>query len=416
MIENNIYNNIISPLTECAASGHSLSVGDLCRLRDNLSKCTDENEQKFILQQLSPLYEAYIKGKKPFVGYFENEIIRKFCDWDVAFGTKIANLDLIETAISWADNNSEVRVEDFISLLTCYSKACPNEQWDDLEQEVWHEILKLEVYGNRTKAGYLVLLHGFLRIVIRRPDPLEQQKFIDLFIENWDYLKLVYSVMIRCIVDCGHKDFAGVANNVRILSRCHPYIYIFYSVLSERFEDLCQSGTDREKLSKHLNKIMEIMNTTTQDCSHLDILCRIFFPDSFKEYLDKNRLPSYDEVVNELNEMKNKVDSLNSQIEQMAQRMVNAVNASIPVGDIEKELLRLSPGTSYDVFTQVNSLLTGNKAWMERASDIKQKILSMRDNPTIVNGNVYQSGATHDDRSKHIELGDNSNQLKLEDK
>jgi hypothetical protein len=245
---------------------------------------------------------------------------------------------------------------------------------------------------------------------------LEQQKFIDLFIENWDYLKLVYSVMIRCIVDCGHKDFAGVANNVRILSRCHPYIYIFYSVLSERFEDLCQSGTDREKLSKHLNKIMEIMSTTTQDCSHLDILCRIFFPDSFKEYLDKNRLPSYDEVVNELNEMKNKVDSLNSQIEQMAQRMVNAVNASIPVGDIEKELLRLSPGTSYDVFTQVNSLLTGNKAWMERASDIKQKILSMRDNPTIVNGNVYQSGATHDDRSKHIELGDNSNQLKLEDK
>lgn len=416
MIENNIYNNIISPLTECAASGHSLSVGDLCRLRHNLSKCTDENEQKFILQQLSPLYEAYIKGKKPFVGYFENEIIRKFCDWDVAFGTKIANLDLIETAISWADNNSEVRVEDFISLLTCYSKACPNEQWDDLEQEVWHEILKLEVYGNRTKAGYLVLLHGFLRIVIRRPDPLEQQKFIDLFIENWDYLKLVYSVMIRCIVDCGHKDFAGVANNVRILSRCHPYIYIFYSVLSERFEDLCQSGTDREKLSKHLNKIMEIMNTTTQDCSHLDILCRIFFPDSFKEYLDKNRLPSYDEVVNELNEMKSKVDSLNSQIEQMAQRMVNAVNASIPVGDIEKELLRLSPGTSYDVFTQVNSLLTGNKAWMEKASDIKQKILSMRDNPTIVNGNVYQSGATHDDRSKHIELGDNSNQLKLEDK
>ena len=85
-------------------------------------------------------------------------------------------------------------------------------------------------------------------------------------------------------------------------------------------------------------------------------------------------------------------------------------------GDIEKELLRLSPGTSYDVFTQVNSLLTGNKAWMESASDIKLKMLSMRDNPTIVNGNIYQSGATHDDHSKHIDLGNNDNQLKLEDK
>ena len=43
-------------------------------------------------------------------------------------------------------------------------------------------------------------------------------------------------------------------------------------------------------------------------------------------------------------------------------------------------------------------------------------MFTIRDNPTIVNGNVYQSGATHDDRSKHIELGDNSNQLKLENK
>ena len=96
-------------------------------------------------------------------------------------------------------------------------------------------------------------------------------------------------------------------------------------------------------------------------------------------------MPSYDEVVSELQEMKAKVDILNNQIEQMAQRMVNAVKASIPIEDIEKELLRLSPGTGYDVFTQVNSLLIGNKAWMERANDIKQKILEQRDKPTTQN-------------------------------
>ena len=415
-ILNNIYNSVILPLTKCAKEGKDLAAYEICCIRELVVHCEDMTEQMYILEQLKPLYKDYLMGKNPFKKYYCDEVMYKLCTWDAAYGKTIANLDLVDTAISWADNNSRVRVSDFMNLLSCYYMANPNAQWDTIEPIVWHELIKLEVYGNRTKAGYLVLLHGFLRIIIRRSDPLEQKQFIDLLIKEWDYLKLVYSVMIRCIVDCGHKDFAGVANNVRIMSWCHPYIYLFYSVLSERFEDLCQSGTDREKLSRHLNKILGIMNTTTQDCNYLNILCRILFPDSFKEYLDKNRLPSYDEVVSELNEMKSKVDSLNSQIEQMAQRMVNAVNASIPVGDIEKELLRLSPGTSYDVFTQVNSLLTGNKAWMERASDIKQKILSMRDNPTIVNGNVYQSGATHDDRSKHIELGDNSNQLKLENK
>ena len=416
IIMNSIYNRIILSLTKCAKEGQALSLFEMNIIWHKIKDCVDKDEQLYILDQLRPLYNDYLIGKNPLNQYYCDEVMLKLCEWDVTYNNTIANINLVKTAISWADNNSKVRLHGFMYLLSHYYMANPNIKWDSLEPDVWHELLKLEVYGNRTKAGYLVLLHAFLRIVIRRTDPLEQQKLIDLFIENWDYLKLVYSIMIRCIVDCGHKDFAGVANNVRIMSGCHPYIYIFYSVLSERFEDLCQSDTDREKLSRHLNKILGIMNTTTQDYNHLDILCRILFPDSFKEYLKKNRMPSYDEVVNELNEMKSKVDSLNSQIEQMAQRMVNAVNASIPVGDIEKELLRLSPGTSYDVFTQVNSLLTGNKAWMESASDIKLKILSMRDNPTIVNGNIYQSGATHDDRSKHIDVGNNDNQLKLEDK
>lgn len=415
-ILDNIYESVILPLTECAKERKALSSFESRTIREMVVSRVDENEKRFILEHLQPLYMEYLKGKTLQYDYYYEDVMRNLCIWDTAYGKTIANLDLVDMAISWADNNSGVRTRDFMNVLYCYFMSCPDSHWETIEPKVWHELLKLEVYGNRTKAGYLVLLHAFLRIVIRRSDPSEQRQLTDLLLKNWDYLKLVYSVMIRCIVDCGHKDFAGIANYVRIMTWCHPYISIFYSVLSARFEDLCQSGTDREKLGRHLHKIMEIMNSTTQDYDYLNILCGILFPDSFKDYLDKNRMPSYDEVVSELNEMKSKVDSLNSQVDQMAQRMVNAVNASIPVSDIEKELLRLLPGTSWDVYTQVNSLLTGNKAWMEKAGDIKQKILAMRDNPTIVNGNVYQAGATHDDRSKHIELGDNSNQLKLENK
>lgn len=389
-----INTEIIRPLMMCATEGRVLTTYEICGIRDYINHCTNERERLYMLAKLNPLYINYLKGKVVFRNYFLDGVMEKFISWDAFYGTQITQLDLIETTMSWADNNSDVRVGEFLNLLKNYHQACPKVNLNDIEETVWHEITKLEVYGNRKMAGYLVLLHGFLRIVIRRPDPTEQERLINLFIREWDYLKLVYSVMIRCIVDCGHKDFAGVANNVRILSRCHPYIHIFYAALSGRFDDLCESGTDRVKLSNHLNKIMEIRNSTTQDFDYLDLLCRILFPDSFQEYLNKNRMPSYDEVVNELKEVKAKVDSMNNQIEQMAQSMVDAVKASIPIKEIEKELLRLSPGASYDVFSQVNSLLIGNKAWMEHASSIKEKILQNRDKPSVQNIVYPQAGST----------------------
>lgn len=377
--------NIINPLKKCASEGRTLTAYEIFSIEAGFQNCATDKEHLYILEKLRPQYEDYMKGIRLFKNYSLNLLMDVVCSWDVVYGIYITKLDLIETAISWANNNSDVRVHDFLHLLMNYSLVCPTKQLDNIERKVWQEMTKLEVYGNRKKAGYLVLLHGFLRIVIKHSDPSEQKRLIELFIKEWDYLKLVYSVMIRCIVDCGHQDFAGVANNVRIMPRCHPYIHIFYAVLAERFNDLCQAGTDRTKLSNHLTKIIEINYSTTQNIDYLDQLCITFFPDSFQEYLEKNRMPSYDEVVSELQEMKAKVDILNNQIEQMAQRMVNAVKASIPIEDIEKELLRLSPGTGYDVFTQVNSLLIGNKAWMERANDIKQKILEQRDKPTTQN-------------------------------
>ena len=390
----NIENDIVRPLEMCATEGLVLTCYEENTIKEFIDKCTKEKEHLYIMDQLQPIYENYLKGRMIPKRSLLEEVMERICNWDIFYGRYITKLDLIETAISWADNNVNVRVYDFLNLLIKYYQASTDMQWDEVERKVWQEMTKLEVYGNRRKAGYLALLHGFLRIFISRTDPAERKRYLELLYKEWDYLKLVYSVMIRCIVDCGHKDFAGVANNVRILSSCHPYIHIFYVVLSGRFVDLCQSGTDSAKLSNHLNKIMEIGTMTTQDFDYLDPLCRILFPNSFQEYLEKNRMPSYDEVFKELQAMKAKVDSMNSQVEQMAQRMADAVKSAIPVEDIERELLRLSPGTGYDVFTQVNSLLIGNKAWMEHANSIKEKILEKRDNPSVQNIVYPQAGCT----------------------
>lgn len=325
--------------------------------------------------------------------------------FDQAAGKVIPTFNLIEAAVSWAKHSNHVRVRDFVRVLNIYDDCKPDFDWAQLEERVNEELRKLRVYGDRTKCGYLALLHGYTRIrrATGSSNRKKQNEYIDLIWKNWDFITLIYSVMIGRICDNGNRDFAAIANNMRVLKSKHQFIHIFYAALKERINELCDTEEGKEKINKHLIKISEIEKNTPQDYETLDGLCSILF-DELPHYLDKNRIKSYDEVVNELQEMKARVDSLNSQIENMAQRMADAVNASIPVEDIENELLRLQPGTGYDVYTQVNSLLTGNKAWMERANDIKHSILEKRDNPTIVKGNYYASGSHHDDKSRHIEI------------
>lgn len=356
-----------------------------------LQNCYDADTQEYILDELDSMYRGYCLGE--WRDYWLQDVVKRLMQFDQVAGKVISSLNLIETAASWAKHSESVRTGDFIDLLTEYDLSIGQKDWDALEQQANLELEKLKVYGDSRKGGYLALLHGYIRIKKNAGGNRDLQvNNLELLDRHWDFLKLVYSVMLHRIVDSGHRDFAAVANNIRVQKREHQFVHIFYSAAKERVLDLDNTADGQAKINRHLDEILKIQKDTPQDYDTLDGLCSILF-DDLRHFLDKNKMPSYDEVVSELKEMKAKVDSLNDQVEQMAHRMVAAVNAAIPVEDIEKELMRLMPGAAYDVFTQVNSLLTGNKAWMERAADIKGRILEKRDNPTIVKGNYYASGS-----------------------
>lgn len=379
-----------------------------------LKNCHDAVTKEYILKKLDSIYRGYCLGE--YDDYWLHDIMQRLMLFDKEVGKVIISFNLIETAASWANHSESVRVKDFIDILIIYDLSKGPKDWDAMEQQVNMELEKLKVYGDSRKGGYLALLHGYIRI--RRysdGNRKEQSNNLELLRNHWDFLKLVYSVMLHRIIDSGHRDFAAVANNIRIQKSHHQFVHIFYSAAKERVHELDSTEEGQGKINRHLDKILKIQKDTPQDNDTLDGLCSILF-DDLQHFLEKNKMPSYDEVVSELQEMKSKVDSLNNQVEQMAQKMAAAVNASIPVEDIEKELMRLLPGAAYDVFTQVNSLLTGNKAWMERAADIKERILEKRDNPTIVKGNYYASGAHHDDKSRHIEIDKEDDLPKLPEK
>lgn len=396
--------NVVKPIKDCFAGRREIKGFDSINIERIVNNCIDSNAQIYILRLLEDEYSAYCIGKWNY-SWLQN-VMHRLMDFDGVHEMVIPYYDIIELANSWSKYNESVRLRDFISILTIYDNSSYDKDWEQLESRVNDELIKLKVYGDRVKSGYLSLLHAYIRF--RRAygdrDWDKQHEYLRLLESHWDFLKLVYSVMVRRIVDNGNRDFAAIANNMRVQKSHHKYVHIFYAALKERIDDLTDTEDGKSKINKHLKELLKIQKDTPQDKETLDELCTTLFPEELRRFLDKNSIKSYDEVMCELQDMKAKIDSLNSQVAQMAQRMADAVKASIPVEDIEIELLRLQPGTSYDVFTQVNSLLTGNKAWMDRANEIKQKILDKRDKPTIVKGNYYASGSHHDDKSRHIEI------------
>lgn len=407
---------VITPIKKQISKEQMLPIIKKMEIGQLLLECEDTEIQKYILHELESVYRDYCLGK--WNDAYIQDIISRLMSFDQIVGMVIPKLDLVETAFSWASQASVyLRGQDFINLMTSYEFSIGHKDWDALEQRVNQELLKLKVYGDSHKGEYLSLMHAYIQIRRAANHNTEKQTAnLYLLLQHWDFLKLVYSVILRKIVGCGHRDFAAVANNIFVQKDNYKFIHIFYAVAKERIDDLCETEKQREQINRHLDKLQKEMQKTPQDNDTLDGLSKILFTSEFQVFLERNSMKSYDEIVSELSEMKAKVDSLNTQVENMARQMAAAVNAAIPVEDIEQELLRLLPGAAYDVFTHVNSLLTGNKAWGERAAGIKEHILNKRETPTVAFTKVeIRHGGTNIDKNYGPNIEHNGGTLALPD-
>ena len=255
--------------------------------------------------------------------------------------------------------------------------------WDEVLGKINEVLRRLEVEGSRkgdANAGaFYCQLHGYSMIASSELEHSRKADLIELFVRHWDYLRYIYSVMLRRIVGCGFTNFVSVANNVANTAAYEPYLHLFYAPLQERFDDLCQKGTKQEKLMKSLVRLTEKIESSTPS-DELDELCEILFPDEFREMLNRHRPKSYRELENEVDrikqEMQSTVEALNSQIHDLAQQLSAAVKASVPIADIEKELMKFQSREALSIYMQLNVLLVGNEAWLSNSLRIRDAILS----------------------------------------
>lgn len=292
-----------------------------------------------------------------------------------------SRIDLMELTERWIELGSS---QTLMALLARLGQTGFEADWLSLREQMDEKLRRMEVEGTRNgmkETGYFYcLLHAFTMIMMAELATEKKLELLELFSHQWAFLRTVYSVMVRRIVGMGYTNFAQLAQyTVGGQQDFDPFLHLFYSPLKERFEELVSMGTKRESLIKAMDKIEKRMNDTQQS-PDLDELCKVLFPDEFREMLNRHRPKSYRELEGEVarikQEMQGTIQVLNEQINALAAQLSAAVKASVPIIEIENQLMQFPSQQALSIFMQLNTLLMGNAAWNQKSLAIRDRILA----------------------------------------
>ena len=379
------YRRIIEePLLMEQANPGSFKDFEWYEISRSVQRClSDEQHREELHQLMQPFYTDYIYARPSYNDglYTKKRFIHDVLEKDdLAKRWVQREVNLVMMTSHWI--SSKGREEEFVELLVQLCNLGYTTVWSEVHQQIYELLRRLEVEGTRkgdTDAGkYYCLLHGFAMIMGSDLSSKRKQNLLNLFMSHWDFLRYVYSVMLRCIVGCRFTNFVSVANNVANTAADDPYLHLFYVPLIDRFDDLCMKGTKKEKLEKSVMRLEEKMKQVTPS-NELDELCELLFPDEFRDMLNRHRPKSYLELEGEINhikqEMQGTIQVLNEQINALAAQLSAAVKAAVPIIEIEHELLRFPSQQALPIFMQLNTLLMGNVAWTQASLAIRDKIL-----------------------------------------
>ena len=289
-------------------------------------------------------------------------------------------INLMELAERWIELGDSSKL---MSLLTQLGRTGYETDWETLRSTLDEKLRRMEVDGTRNgmkESGYYYcLLHAFTMIMMSAHTEEKKMELLELFDGNWGFLRYMYSVMTRTIVGFRFANFASLTNNLTNDKEFEPYYHLYHSPLKERFNELCTKGTKKEKLEKAFLKLEQRMKQTSPS-DELDGLCEVLFPEDFRELLNRHRPKSYQELEGEIvhikEEMNVTIDALNRQVRDLAERLSAAVQASVPIKEIEDELMRFQSREALAIYMQLNILLIGNTAWQARAVSIRDMLLA----------------------------------------
>ena len=301
-------------------------------------------------------------------------------------------IDLMELVECWIGQGDS---QTLLALLTQLGRTGYNTNWEDLRTALNEKLCRMEVDGTRNgmkETGYFYcLLHVLTMIMMSAHTQEEKTKLLELFDRNWNFLRYMYSVMTRTIIGFLFSNFAQVTNCLTNNKEFEPYYHLYHSPLKERFNELCAKGTKKDKLENAILKLEQRMEQITPS-DELDELCEVLFPEDFREMLNRHRPKSYQELEGEIADIKEEmnitVDALNKQVRDLAERLSAAVKASVPIKEIEDELMKFPSWQALQIFGELNMMLIANAAWVARAVSIRNNIFAKQQQEMLLNMNI----------------------------
>lgn len=374
---------IIKPLKEWSKGNISQNDIEWLRLLNEVRACKEMNIMDELHQQIIPFYEIYFYAEHILYkggGFQFGNFIKDVVKLDHQFMSWAEPIDLIVITESWSDmlRRADINISYYIAVVRLLIEHGYNTNWQSLSNRLKEELHEAEVYSDYKTGELMCFLHGVAMLMNTSWSDDKKMEQFNLLSDNWDFLKHFYSVMIRRVIGCRLPNFVAVANHVAQQPVYHQYIHIYYCALCYRQDTLGLSKKQLKSLEEKMVRIRNIMDETIPS-DVLNELCDTLFPEDFQRLLDEFRPETRDEIERERNKLRYEVGILTEQMTSMAERLKDALENSVPISEIEKELLRFSPGTALDLCAKLTMMLSNNNAWMTSMPDIKEKILQKKE-------------------------------------
>lgn len=374
---------IIRPLKAWSDGNASQCDIEWWKLLQEVRTCKEMNIMDELHEQLLPYYEIYLNGD--YISYKGGglqfgKFIHDVAKLDSQFILCAESIDLIAITESWSDilRPSDITISHYIAVLRLLIESGYNTNWQLLSDQLKNELHVAEVYSDYKTGELMCFLHGVAMLMNTAWSNDKKMEQFNLLDDNWDFLKYFYSVMIRRIVGCRLANFTAVANLVAQQPIYYQYIHIFYCALCYRQDTL---GLKKKQLKSFDDKMVRIRNIMdeTKPSDVLNELCDTLFPEDFQRMLDEFRPETRDEIERERNKLRFEVGILKDQMTNMAEKLKDALEHSVPISEIESQLLSLSPGAALDLCAKLTIMLSDNNAWMSSMPQIKEKIMQKKE-------------------------------------
>lgn len=351
---------------------------------------------------MQPFYEMYFYGEPQLSRSIpgpEHVFMKTVTEADPDFCLWASNQNLIAAAEGWGDymkrtNNDHIHY--FFYLLELLISDKYHQNWEEMAVTLKESLFQAEVYSDYKTDELLCILHAMTMIMLH-DWPLQKKKDVfELLYSHWGFMKHVYSMMIRHIVGCKLPNFAAVANNVMQSNSNLPHLDIFYCALVERMDSMGLDEKKYKKLDDARLKLLEKMNRR-EPSELLYELCDTLFPEEFQLML-RHRPKSYGELEEEsrkkdllIMQMEKQTHRLEEQISEITETYRKAIEASIPVEDILKRLLKLPVATAWDIYGKLDRLLKTHAAWRKYDIRIHDALEQKESDEMVRTDDFYQN-------------------------